>query len=219
MDYRLPRSVIPSHYRLALDPDLEACTFEGTADIDVVVTEATDTVTVNAADLVIHEATVGGQNGTVRVHDDETATVTLPNRLVPGTTTVHFRFTGTLNDDLRGFYRSTFTDASGAQRTIATTQFESTDARRAFPCWDEPDLKATFDVKLRVPDGMIGLSNGAAVAADDGWVTFATTMKMSTYLVAFVVGPLVATDPVDVDGVPLRVVAVPGREHMADFAL
>ena len=106
---------------------------------------------------------------------------------------------------------------------IATTQFESTDARRAFPCWDEPEHKATFQVSMLVPDGLLGLSNTPVVEerpAEGGtWVTFGRTMKMSTYLVAFIVGPLVVTEPVDVDGVPLRVAFVPGREHLADFAL
>ncbi len=107
---------------------------------------------------------------------------------------------------------------------LATTQMEATDARRAFPCWDEPDAKAVFGVTLVVPDDLLAISNAGEIGrepAGDGKVAvrFADTMPMSTYLVAFVVGPLVATDPVDVDGKPLRVVHPPGKEHLAGFAL
>ncbi len=93
---------------------------------------------------------------------------------------------------------------------------ESTDARRAFPCWDEPELKATFEVTLVVDDALAAYSNGSVVeerpeAGGKRRVRFAPTMVMSTYLVAFIVGPLEATDPLDVDGVPLRIVHPPGQ--------
>jgi puromycin-sensitive aminopeptidase len=105
---------------------------------------------------------------------------------------------------------------------------EATDARRAFPCWDEPDAKAVFGVTLVVPDDLLAISNAAElertpVSATPGGgkvaVRFADTMPMSTYLVAFVVGPLVATDPIDVDGKPLRVVCPIGKDHLAAYAL
>ncbi|HEX4906327.1 MAG TPA: M1 family aminopeptidase, partial [Acidimicrobiales bacterium] len=103
-------------------------------------------------------------------------------------------------------------------------QMEATDARMAFPCWDEPDLKAVFEVTLVVAEGLLAISNAAEVErtpTGDGRVAvrFAETIPMSTYLVAFVVGPLEVTDPIDVDGVPLRVVHVPGKAHLAPFAL
>ncbi|MGH9283476.1 MAG: M1 family metallopeptidase, partial [Acidimicrobiales bacterium] len=133
-------------------------------------------------------------------------------------------FTGALNDKLRGFYRSTYKDPSGATRTLAATQFEATDARRAFPCWDEPDRKATFQTTLVVDEGLAAISNTEAIEVTDlgeGRVQyeFAPTMRMSTYLVAFAVGPLEATEPQDVDGTPLRAVAVPGKAHLTGFAL
>ena len=107
---------------------------------------------------------------------------------------------------------------------MATTQFEATDARQAFPCWDEPEYKATFGVTLVVDADHLAVSNAAEISdepTDDGRrrVTFADTMVMSTYLVAFVVGPLEATAPVDVDGVPVRVVHGPGQTHLTHFAL
>src|SRR5262249_48986414 len=104
------------------------------------------------------------------------------------------------------------------------TQFESTDARRAFPCWDEPDLKAVFGVTLIAPEGMLAISNGPEIEREDLGdgrvrVKYDDTMVMSTYLVAFVVGPLEATEPVDVDGVPLRIVHRPGKGDLTAFPL
>ena len=118
-----------------------------------------------------------------------------PSRSTPGPATLHLAFTGILNDKLHGFYRSTFTDDAGVEHVIATTQMESTDARRAFPCWDEPELKATFEITLVVDDALAAYSNGPVVeetpeAGGKRRVRFAPTMVMSTYLVAFIVGPL-----------------------------
>ncbi|MBT8213200.1 MAG: M1 family metallopeptidase, partial [Acidimicrobiia bacterium] len=154
----------------------------------------------------------------------ERATLHVETPLEAGGWSIDIEFSGILNDRLRGFYRSTYVDPEGVDQVIATTQFESTDARRAFPCWDEPDFKATFGVTLVVDDGLAAISNGAEVRRserDDGKVVveFAPTMKMSTYLVAFVVGRLEATAPVMVSGVPLRVVHLPGKGRYASFAL
>ncbi|MGH1503941.1 MAG: M1 family metallopeptidase, partial [Acidimicrobiales bacterium] len=133
-----------------------------------------------------------------------------------GETVVELAFEGGFNDQLVGFYLSRFTDADGNPAKLATTQFEATHARKAFPCWDEPAAKATFDITIVAPAGTVAVANTAETVRtelDDGSTRFefATTMKMSTYLVAFVIGPLEITDTVDVDGVPLRVVHVPGR--------
>ena len=223
--YRLPTNVIPSAYDLTLEPDLEAATFTGEVTIQVEVIEPTAEVVLNAIDLQIDSAEVGGHDAEVTLDAaHERATLRLAMILDPGPTVVRLRFRGVLNDKLHGFYRSTFKDSSGTERTIATTQFESTDARRAFPCWDEPELKATFAVTLVVPQGLLAVSNNAAVSDEptgDGRrrVVFDRTMTMSTYLVAFIVGPLAATEAVDVDGVPLRVIAPPERLALAPFAL
>ena len=142
----------------------------------------------------------------------------------PGPARLHISFRGVLNDRLRGFYRSTYTDDAGRTRTIAATQFQSTDARRAFPCWDEPAFKAVFEAALVVDEGLLAASNTAETdrapaGAGRVRISFAPTMVMSAYLVAFVVGPLEATEPVLVDGVPIRVVHRPGRGAQTGFAL
>ncbi|MGH9235525.1 MAG: M1 family metallopeptidase, partial [Acidimicrobiales bacterium] len=227
--HRLPRIVVPRRYDLTLTPDLAAATFDGSEAIAVEVVEPTAEVVLNAVDMEIDEAAaqVGDERLVAAVSLDEAterARLTFDRTLPAGPATLHLRFRGVLNDKLVGFYRSTFTDDDGATHVLATTQMEATDARRAFPCWDEPDAKAIFGVTLVVPEQLLAVSNSGEIGrepAGEGRVAvrFADTMPRSTYLVAFVVGPLVATDPVDVDGKPLRVVCPPGKEHLADFAL
>jgi puromycin-sensitive aminopeptidase len=228
--YRLPRTVIPERYELTLTPDLAAATFAGEARIRVSVHEPVDRVVLNAVELDIASAELtapSGDNLAGRVSLDEAeeqAVVTLDGTATPGVWDLHLTFTGILNDKLHGFYRSTFKDADGDERVIATTQFEATDARRAFPCWDEPDFKASFAVTLVVDSSLTALSNGAVIRDEDlgnglRRVTFAETMPMSTYLVAFVVGPFELTPPVLVGPVPLRVASSPGKVRLTRFAL
>jgi len=230
--YRLPTTVLPRHYRLTLVPDLDAATFAGDVEIDLSVEGSTSAVVLNAAELEIASATLRpGDGGAGRTpvaitldEGEERAVLEFDGPLATGPATLHLSFTGILNDKLHGFYRSTFTDQSGVERVVATTQMESTDARRAFPCFDEPEFKATFEITLVVDDGLNAYSNSPVVeetVRSDGKrvVRFSPTMVMSTYLVAFVIGPLEHTDPVDVDGVPLRVVHPLGKGHLTAFAL
>jgi puromycin-sensitive aminopeptidase len=227
---RLPYAVEPQHYDLTLSPDLDSATFTGEEHVRVLVHEPVTAILLNAAELEIHSAELTSdegerREGTVRLDTaNHLATITLDGEAGPGHWTLGLTFSGLLNDKLRGFYRSTFTDHDGAEHVIATTQFESTDARRAFPCWDEPDRKATFGVTLIVDDGLTAISNSPILEETQlgngkRQVEFADTMRMSTYLVAFVVGPFQFSETVDVDGVPLRVAAVPGKEQLWEFAL
>ncbi len=227
--YRLPRTVVPSHYDITLEPDLTAASFQGSVKIDVDLAEPTNTIVLHAIELDLHTVTVSqdgaDHRGSVTFDEDaETATLTFDHELASGPAVLAIGFVGTLNDDLRGFYRSVFHDDDGVEHTIATTQFEAADARRAFPCWDEPDFKATFATTLIIDEGLFAVTNAGEVGRrvlESGKVEvrFGTTMKMSTYIVAFIVGELEATDPVDVDGVPLRIIARPGNEHLTAFAL
>ena len=206
-----------------LEPDLGGARFSGSVSIDVTATEAVDSVMLNADELEI--ASVHVQGIDVPFHlDAVTERLVIESSLDAGAGVIDIVFTGTLNDKLRGWYRSTFIDQDGVEQVIATTQMQATDCRRAFPCFDEPDLKAVFEITLIIEADLLAVSNGpevGRVARDDGKhvVVFKPTMPMSTYLVAFVVGPLETTDPIDVDGTPLRVVHVPGKGHLTDFAL
>ena len=233
MSPRLPAGVVPRHYAIELSPDLGAATFAGSIAIDIDVTEPSGTIVLNAAELSIVSAQlVTAGNEAVELDsalDPESERLTLSRRgggaeFAPGPARLDISFNGVLNDQLCGFYRSTYTDDAGATHTIATTQFESTDARRAFPCFDEPALKATFATTLVVEEGLLAVSNAAETdreALEDGRVRirFATTMPMSTYLVAFVVGRLEATPVFDCGGVPVRVIHRPGRGSQTGFAL
>ncbi|MEY2457367.1 MAG: tricorn protease interacting factor [Acidimicrobiaceae bacterium] len=230
--FRLPRTVLPSRYELTLEPDLDAATFAGTEAVAVEVVEPVTELLLNAQELEIDEAWLEPADGSgarltatvVLEPEDERARLTLDGTAQPGAWVLHARFRGVLNDKLVGFYRSTFADEQGTEHTIAVTQFEATHARKAFPCWDEPEAKAVFAVTLVVPDSLTALSNASEVSSEptsDGRrrVTFADTIKMSTYLVAFVIGPLGLTPPTDVRGAPLRIAFPPGNDHLTAFAI
>ena len=191
--YRLPRSVLPRRYDLVLEPDLDAVTFTGSEAVTLEVVEPVDEIVLNSADLEVGPGRLEGPGGTLEVStirlDPETERVhlLLSGTAEPGEWTLHLGFAGKLSDQLQGFYRSTYSDDEGRTHTIATTQFESTDARRAFPCWDEPDLKAVFGVTLVTADGLLAISNGPEIGrADAGGgrvrVRFADTMPMSAML-------------------------------------
>jgi puromycin-sensitive aminopeptidase len=225
--YRLPRSVVPSRYDLRLEPDLVTATFAGEETVTVTVHEPTREIVLNAAEIVIASALLendAGERLTAAADADESlerVRLTLSRPATPGAWRLRLTFRGTLNDKLRGFYRSTYKDAAGATRALAATQFEATDARRAFPCWDEPDFKAVFAPTLVIDPALTAVSNTPVreERREGGKkvVRFADSIRMSTYLVAFVVGELQATEPVMVGRAPLRVWCVPGKRRLAGF--
>jgi puromycin-sensitive aminopeptidase len=225
--YRLPRTAVPSRYDIRLEPDLTTLTFNGTETVALDISERVSDVTLNAIELTIETASLENDRGeTIRATPSmdeatERCRLTLASPAAPGRWRLRLAFRGTLNDKLRGFYRSVYKDPSGVSRTMAATQFEATDARRAFPCWDEPSFKAVFAVTLAIDPALTAVSNTAIVSEsrEDGRkiVRFADSIKMSTYLVAFVVGELEATDAVMVRRTPLRVWCVPGKKHLARF--
>ncbi|ULA65409.1 MAG: Aminopeptidase [Nitrospira sp.] len=227
--YRLPRHVVPHRYDLRLEPDLRSATFSGRAVVTVTVAQATSTIILNAVDLTIASATVegsaGGRLDAVVELDPATqrCRLTFPRPLSVGEARLTLVFQGILNDHLRGFYRSTYKDQSGATHTMAATQFEATDARRAFPCWDEPDFKAVFATTLVIDPSLTAVSNTAvlsdSIESGKRVMRFADSMKMSTYLVAFIVGQLEATKAVLVGKTPLRLWTVPGKQPLTPFGL
>jgi puromycin-sensitive aminopeptidase len=228
--YKLPETVRPERYEIRLTPDLTACTFAGEETVSVNVREPVTEIVLNAMELTIQAVSIVSADGkalpgTVTVDEiNERAIVQFPQTLTPGPRKLHLTFSGILNDKLHGFYRSTYKDTNGQDKVLASTQFESTDARRAFPCWDEPALKAVFQTTLVIDERLTAISNTAIVretvlpGTGKKEVVFADTIKMSTYLMAFIVGEFAGTDPVDVDGAPLRVWAVPGKHHLGKFA-
>lgn len=229
--YRLPLTIIPTRYDLRLEPDLTAFTFSGRETVTLTVMEATSDIVVNAAELQISEATLEKEGSTDRRQAASVECDPLTQRcrirfaapIEPGSWRLHLSFAGLLNDKLRGFYRSTYRDTSGRTRILAATQFEATDARRAFPCWDEPAFKAVFAATLVIDPALTAVSNTPIVSErrENGKkvLQFADTIRMSTYLVAFVVGDLETTASVHVGATPLRIWSVPGKQQLTSLGL
>ena len=227
---RLSQHVVPSRYTIYIDANLDTSTFVGQETVEVVVREPSEEIVLNAADLAIQRAVMedGARQlaGTITLDETaERAHIRFGEPLQPGPWRVSLEFSGVLNDKLRGFYRSTFTDHDGKKATLAVTQFEATDARRAFPCWDEPAFKAVFQLTLVADAGVAVISNTAVANVREvphlgrRVITFAPTVPMSTYLLAFVIGPLEPSEAVTTHGISVRVWAVPGTGQLAAFAL
>ena len=221
---RLPTIVTPSHYDLAFAVDLARERFDGTETIRVQVGEPTSRVVLNAFEIQFHEVTIGtgaaAQFAMVTLDGaGQTATLTVPKPLPTGATEIHATFSGVLNTQLRGFYIS-----QTKRRKYAVTQFESTDARRAFPCFDEPAFKATFAVTLTIDRGDTAISNGRVLSDVPGpaitqhTMKFSTTAKMSPYLVAMTVGDFKCLDGA-ADNIPIRICATPDKRDMTRIAL
>lgn len=227
--YRLPQHVAPTRYDLRIEPDLGTSTFTGKETVALTVRDPTSEIVFNAVDLQIADATIENDanvthRGSVEFEPStERCRVRFTTTLQPGAWRLTLSFTGILNDKLRGFYRSTYKDATGNTRPLAATQFEATDARRAFPCWDEPAFKAIFAATLAIDPALIAVSNTPIVAerheAGKKVLQFADTIRMSTYLVAFVVGELESTEPVFIGSTPLRIWSVPGKARLTSFGL
>ncbi len=230
--YRLPRTAIPRRYEIRIESDLAAFRFTGEEQIDLEVREPLGEIVLNAAALKIDAAAIVDGQGATRalsVTSDEVAErarLVPPEPLAPGSWRLSLRFHGVLNDQLRGFYSSAIKGPGGAEGgVLAVTQFEATDARRAFPCWDEPAFKAIFQVTLVIPQELAAISNTRILQEEplpetrQKVVSFAPTIPMSTYLVAWVIGPLVASETRQAGRTPIRVWCVPGKERLARFAL
>ncbi|MGP8258348.1 MAG: M1 family metallopeptidase [Acidobacteriaceae bacterium] len=228
---RLPGGVRPEHYSLTITPDLKAATFTGSETIDMVLDAPATTITLNAAEIEfseVHGANIKSnaeaptiwQTATVSLDPaKEQATFNFSQPLAAGRATLKIEYKGILNDKLRGFYLS-----KTKLRRYGVTQFEATDARRAFPSFDEPALKASFDVTLVVDAGDTAISNMNIVSDTAGpvagkhTVVFAQTPRMSTYLVAWLVGDFKCSKGKS-DGVPIRVCATPDNVGLTRFAL
>jgi aminopeptidase N/puromycin-sensitive aminopeptidase len=207
-----------------LTPDLKAATFSGVETIEVSLAEPASAITLNSAEITFQSVTItaNGKQQTATVSSDaekEQTTFTVPDQLAAGKATLAIAYTGILNGQLRGFYLS-----KTAKRNYAVTQFESTDARRAFPSFDEPAFKATYDVSLVIDSGDTGISNGPIVSDTPGpgegkhTLKFLTTPKMSTYLVAFLVGDFQCTEG-EADGVKIRGCATPDKAALTPYSV
>ncbi|KAK2997205.1 hypothetical protein RJ639_026490, partial [Escallonia herrerae] len=229
---RLPKSAVPRSYDLKLKPDLVACKFTGSVRISLDVVSPTRFIVLNAADLSVDRSSVGFCSGnTSKVLEpvevqlfeaDEIIVVEFAESLPVLAGVLSMDFEGTLKDNMKGFYRSTY-EHNGEKKNMAVTQFEPADARRCFPCWDEPACKATFKITLEVPSELVALSNMPAfdVKVDGNLKTvqYMETPIMSTYLVAVVVGLFDYVEDLTPDGIRVQVYCQVGKADQGKFAL
>uniref|UniRef100_A0A0V0J295 Aminopeptidase n=1 Tax=Schistocephalus solidus TaxID=70667 RepID=A0A0V0J295_SCHSO len=233
---RLPYNIKPVNYNLSFVPNLSDFTFDAEASIELQVVERTNAVILNSKNIVVSDAHFNNANAEISYDKSQELVIfTFPNALETGNGHLNLKFRGHLSDDMQGFYRSTYKSPTGEESYILCTQFESIYARRAFPCMDEPDRKATFDISLVAMDNEVALSNMPEVsrtiipppagrpAPVDGHnyvkVQFDRSPYMSTYLVAMVVGNFDHVSAKDVNGVDIRVFTPPGKKSCGEYAL
>lgn len=231
--FRLPRSVTPESYDLFIDPDLEKGTFKGTESIIINAAQTVNRIYLNSQGLAIESAELffAGEEKSTKpattvtfAKSEQVVTFLLSKPIESGKYKLNIAFSGRMNDKLCGFYKVKARDNEGRAITLGATQMEPTDARRMFPCFDEPDFKATFKLKVTVDQGNTAISNGAIAretkqkGSSKRLIEFAPTPRMSTYLVALLVGPFSSTPPVVANSIPIRVWAVKGSEKLGIFA-
>ncbi|VAI31891.1 unnamed protein product [Triticum turgidum subsp. durum] len=223
---RLPSFAAPRRYELFLRPDLVACTFSGSVAISVAVSAPTRFLVLNALDLSVNRTSIRFQalepTEVVFFKDDGVLVLGFAKELPLGEGLLKMDFNGILNDQMRGFYRSKY-QYKGKERNMAVTQFESVDARRCFPCWDEPAFKAKFKLTLEVPSELVALSNmpvaNATFAGPIKTVRYHESPPMSTYLVAIVVGLFEYVEGMTTKGTRVRVYTQTGKSNQGKFAL
>jgi aminopeptidase N len=220
---RLPKEVVPLHYAIRLEPNAEQARFDGSVQIEIDARKAAKELVLNSLGLKISEATLDG-NPIKAAADDATQLLKLSGtEVTPGKHRISLRFSGKLTEQPQGLYLARYQLPNGDQRKALVTQMEPSDARRMFPCWDEPVFRSTFQLTALVPEGHTALYNMAeekTTKLPDGRreVVFGTTPAMSSYLVAFVSAELEAIED-EVDGIKLRILATPGKREQMRYAM
>ena len=222
---RLPQVAVPENYNLTFAPDLNRGNFAGEETIQVKLLKPTSQIVLNSADIDVQDASITSDGATQKAtltfdKEKEMVTLAVEHPLASGLAAVHVRYTGILNSEMRGFYMGK--DDHG--RKYAATQFESTDARRAFPSFDEPAYKATFDITVIADTEHTVISNTKVISDTPGpgtnkhTVRFSTSPRMSSYLAAVAVGQFEYIEG-SADGIPIRIYSTPGKKHLDTFAL
>uniref|UniRef100_A0A673C1M5 Aminopeptidase n=1 Tax=Sphaeramia orbicularis TaxID=375764 RepID=A0A673C1M5_9TELE len=227
---RLPRSVSPLHYDLTIHPNLTSLTFTGVVRIQLEVHEHTRTVILHAKQMEVSNVIILAPEGVrplqvleyPRFHQ---IALVSDSWLIKGRKyEVQMEFAANLSDSYHGFYKSSYRTSSGEIRLMASTQFEATFARGAFPCFDEPAFKANFTIQIIREPRHIAISNMPKLKTVDlpgGLLEdyFDTTVKMSTYLVAYIVSDFVSVSRTTQHGVKISIYAVPDKIDQTTFAL
>ncbi len=217
-NFRLPLSVRPQRYQATVTIGLTKRTFEGEQTVSLTIAEPSAQLILHAAELELGAVTFAGAGAPVSPSsvsgspESQTVTFRFDPPLPAGSGKLHLRWTGKFSTGLRGLYPA---------GPLAVTQFEAADARRLFPCFDEPLFKATWALTVKVAPGLTALSNGRVEADEpDGplrRIRFAETELLSSYLVAIAVGPMESSPEQHAAGVPVRTWSVPGKVHLTAF--
>lgn len=231
---RLPEHIIPVHYDLMIHANLSTLTFWGTTEVEIRASHPTSTIIMHSHQLRISKATLkrGAEDRLseepLRVLEypahEQVALLASQPLLAGPLYTVIINYATNLSESFHGFYKSTYRTQEGEMRILASTQFEPTAARMAFPCFDEPALKASFSIKIRREPKHLAISNMPLVKSvniAEGLIEdhFDVTVKMSTYLVAFIISDFKSVSKMTKSGVKVSVYAVPDKINQADYAL
>jgi aminopeptidase N len=222
---KLPKTAVPQRYDIDLTPDITHLTIAGRETVEIALRQPAAQITLNAVNIAIDEATVddGAQRASVALDAAaETATLSFPQALPAGAHRLSLRFTAKINSFDRGLFFADYPTDNGIKRMISS-QLEAADARRIFPCWDEPSFKASFALTVTVPQSFLAVSNMPVAREDQAAdelkrVTFAPTPKMSSYLFVLTAGELERVTA-DAGAVSVGVVTTKGKSDKGRFAL
>jgi len=222
--YRLSKEVIPLIYNVEITPNFKSLTFSGKEEIEIEILKDTKEIKLNSKSLNIIKVELL-QNTLKEIKYNkkyETAAFCFKDVIKKGKAKLKIGYNGKVSDGLSGFYKSTY-NHDNKEEIMLTTHFEATDARRAFPCFDEPDLKAKFNISLIIPKELEGISNmplkSESSIGNLKKLVFQETPIMSTYLVAFIVGKIEFLEGKTKNNVSVRILTVPGNKDKAKFPL
>ena len=224
---KLPKDVVPTEYSVRIVPDVDNFTFAGSETVKLNVRSPVHHLVLNALELKIDAASVDGKElpaSAIKIDDKtELLALALPSELATGDHTLALRFTGKINKQGQGlFYMHYQEHGSGARKVMLGTQFEATDARRFFPCWDEPAFRARFQLTAVVPENWLAVSNmpieSEKKISGGKEVRFAATPPMSSYLNVFVAGELDLIES-RVGPTQIRVITTKGKAEHGRYAL
>ena len=225
----LPKTSFPKRYEIKLDVDLENFSYIGNQTVDMEILENTKSIFLNSLGIKISHASLIDKNDqeinlSVEYFEDvERISLSSKNEILKGNYRLCLEFKSEITNDLKGFYRSKFLNKDDEEKWIATTQFEPTAARNAFPCWDEPEYKAVFSITIIADKKYLRVSNEKVLSEKELEnnkieTLFVDSMKMSTYLVAFVIGELEATEIGNAGNTKVRIVHRPGFSDQTKYA-
>src|ERR1019366_800807 len=224
---KLPKQVVPTEYSIRIVPSIDKLTFAGSETVKLNVRSSVRQLVLNVLEMEIASATLDDKalpKSAIKIDKkQELLTIALPSELSVGDHTLALDFSGKINQQGQGLFYAPYQEqGTGAKKIVLGTQFEATDARRLFPCWDEPSFRARFQLTAIVPENWLAVSNmpvekeGKVEGGKE--VRFAMTPSMASYLNVFVAGELDLIES-QVAGVQIRVIATKGKAEWGRYAL